>query len=248
MIKVILTLFLIGHFIGDFYLQSSDLAKKKNTSLKKLFKHSALYLLSIVFFITPIFSFSMLKWALVISLTHFIIDFFKSVIKKKVVVDAKLDIVVYLLDQTLHITVIIITTMAIYLYSDPISYSFFIEHMLSLFQADIMKTFSWILVLVVIIQPTSVTIKKMLNLYRPPESNRESEGHPNAGAFIGILERLIILLLLTLGQYSAIGFVLTAKSIARYNKIVEDPMFSEYFLLGTLLSTLLVVVAYILIF
>lgn len=62
----------------------------------------------------------------------------------------------------------------------------------------------------------------------------EEKGYPNAGALIGILERCIILLLLYMGQYSAIGFVPTAKSIARYNRIADDPKFSEYYLLGTL--------------
>lgn len=51
-----------------------------------------------------------------------------------------------------------------------------------------------------------------------------------------------------LGQYSAIGFVLTAKSIARYNKIVEEAEFAECYLLGTLLSTMLVIATYLLIF
>lgn len=64
---------------------------------------------------------------------------------------------------------------------------------------------------------------------------------------IGVLERCIILLMLSVGQYAAIGFVLTAKSIARYNKIGEDARFSEYYLLGTLLSTLLVIGMYLII-
>lgn len=73
-------------------------------------------------------------------------------------------------------------------------------------------------------------------------------GHPNAGAMIGILERTIIMLLLAVNQFAAIGFVLTAKSIARYNKIVEDPRFSEYYLLGTLSSVLLAVLTHFIIF
>lgn len=36
----------------------------------------------------------------------------------------------------------------------------------------------------------------------------------NAGRFIGSIERIVMLVLISLGQYSAIGFVLTAKSIA----------------------------------
>ena len=39
-------------------------------------------------------------------------------------------------------------------------------------------------------------------------------------------------------QYSAVGLVLTAKSIARYDRISKDQSFAEYYLLGTLLSTI----------
>jgi hypothetical protein len=70
------------------------------------------------------------------------------------------------------------------------------------------------------------------------------ENYNKAGAFIGSLERLIILLLISLGQYSAIGLVLTAKSVARYNKIADDKQFAEYYLLGTLLSALYALIIY----
>ena len=50
------------------------------------------------------------------------------------------------------------------------------------------------------------------------------------------------LLILSKDQYSALGFVLTAKSIARYDKIAKDERFAEYYLLGTLVSTLSVIV------
>lgn len=59
-----------------------------------------------------------------------------------------------------------------------------------------------------------------------------------------MLERVIVLLLLSAGQYAAIGFVLTAKSVARYNRISEDARFAEYYLLGTLLSTAMVLGVY----
>ena len=63
------------------------------------------------------------------------------------------------------------------------------------------------------------------------------KGFSNAGRFVGTLERMILLMLISLKQYSAIGLVLTAKSIARYDKIAKEPEFAEYYLLGTLLST-----------
>lgn len=49
---------------------------------------------------------------------------------------------------------------------------------------------------------------------------------------IGTVERIIMLFFLLMKQYSSVGLVLTAKSIARYNKISEDQEFAEYYLLG----------------
>ncbi len=61
-------------------------------------------------------------------------------------------------------------------------------------------------------------------------------------AVIWTVERFIMLLFLSKGQYAAIGFILTAKSIARYDKITKDEKFAEYYLLGILVSTLCVVI------
>lgn len=53
-----------------------------------------------------------------------------------------------------------------------------------------------------------------------------------------------MMLLLGIGQYTAIALVLTAKSIARYD-MLKDKQFAEYYLLGTLLSTLIVLSAFL---
>jgi hypothetical protein len=57
---------------------------------------------------------------------------------------------------------------------------------------------------------------------------------PNAGMYIGWLERLLILTAVLLQAPSMIGLILTGKSIARYPEMKEG--FAEYFLIGTLLS------------
>ena len=105
------------------------------------------------------------------------------------------------------------------------------------------------MLLLVIIQPASITIKILLNNFQPQEttSNDVKQGIPNVGAFIGMLERILILLMLTINEYSSIGLVITAKSVVRYKKISEDPIFSEYYLLGTLLSTIIVIIAFLMI-
>ena len=98
MTKIVLTLFLIGHVLGDFYLQSSELAVNKDESFKKLLKHSVVYLFSMMFVIIPVFSLKLFKWAFFISTAHFIVDLVKFLIKKKIVIDDKLDALAYLLE------------------------------------------------------------------------------------------------------------------------------------------------------
>ncbi|RGE68577.1 hypothetical protein, partial [Eisenbergiella massiliensis] len=85
-------------------------------------------------------------------------------------------------------------------------------------------------------------IGNLLNDYIKPKSkDSDRKNDRNAGRLIGTIERSIMLIFISLQQYSAIGLVLTAKSIARYDKIVKEPDFAEYYLLGTLLSTLAVI-------
>lgn len=66
----------------------------------------------------------------------------------------------------------------------------------------------------------------------------------NAGRWIGMSERLLIFVFVLLSQYSAIGFLIAAKSLLRYNdKAIAGeipPTYiskkSEYILVGTLMS------------
>ena len=64
----------------------------------------------------------------------------------------------------------------------------------------------------------------------------------NAGTVIGILERIITAVLILCGQYSAVGLVLTAKSVARFKQL-EDRDFAEKYLIGTLTSLALALIA-----
>ncbi len=60
---------------------------------------------------------------------------------------------------------------------------------------------------------------------------------------IGTLERLLIYIFVIVGQYSAIGFLVTAKSILRFGEIKSSAATGsdnrkepEYVLIGTLMS------------
>jgi hypothetical protein len=58
-----------------------------------------------------------------------------------------------------------------------------------------------------------------------------------AGARVGSLERVLVFLLILVGQWGVIGFVIAAKSIARFKEL-EDKAFTDYYLAGTFTSIL----------
>jgi hypothetical protein len=67
------------------------------------------------------------------------------------------------------------------------------------------------------------------------KSEIEKGGLPNAGMYIGWLERLLIVTAVLMQSPSTVGLILAGKSIARFPEM-KDPGFAEYFLIGTFLS------------
>ncbi len=63
----------------------------------------------------------------------------------------------------------------------------------------------------------------------------KSQGLKNAGEWVGYLERALVYVLIILDLSNVLGFVVAAKSIARFEEL-KDRKFSEYFLVGTLAS------------
>ena len=76
---------------------------------------------------------------------------------------------------------------------------------------------------------------------REQRANDEGIGVPAGelarGRLIGILERALVLTLVLLGQFGALGLVVAAKALARFRGL-DDRDFAEYFLIGTLASLL----------
>ena len=89
---------------------------------------------------------------------------------------------------------------------------------------------------VLVLRPTGALIGAVLTPWLASVSSKGSL--KKAGTLIGYLERALILTFVLLDQWGAIGFLLTAKSILRFNDIKGDEQrsLSEYVLLGTLVS------------
>lgn len=84
-------------------------------------------------------------------------------------------------------------------------------------------------------KPANVLIKAILQAFQiemPREDDEKERSLANAGKLIGITERYLSLLLILAGQYAAVGLIIAAKSILRFN----TPSRNEYILVGTLLS------------
>ena len=74
---------------------------------------------------------------------------------------------------------------------------------------------------------------------------QEKPGLPNAGKYIGWLERSLVLTFIVAGYPDGVGLLLAAKALARYPEIKNDVKghFAEYFLIGTLTSVSIALLA-----
>lgn len=248
MTHLTLLLWFAGHLLGDFYFQTSTLAIEKEISAKPLFIHCGIYLLTMIAVSIPVLSFNIFICAVILGFIHLIVDTGKFFIRKHHVLTHFQTIALYLGDQAIHILTILTVTAAVELSNVSITYIRVLEPIVNGLELNMIEIVSWAAILLLLFQPCSITIRKVLDYFEPETEEYTDEGIKNAGALIGILERFIILLMIYANQFTAIGFVLTAKSIARYNKISENPQFAEYYLLGTLFSSLLIIVSYYIIF
>ncbi|MBA2717964.1 MAG: DUF3307 domain-containing protein [Chloroflexi bacterium] len=67
-------------------------------------------------------------------------------------------------------------------------------------------------------------------------------GSARVGSTIGVLERILIVVFVLTGTDVAIGFVVAAKTLARF-RLLDDRDFAEYYLLGTLASVAIAIVS-----
>ncbi len=120
-------------------------------------------------------------------------------------------------------------------------YNLMLLNILNIVGISIQSIIILIVQILLVHKPTNILIVNIMQSYKPvSKEDDNTKNTKKAGRMIGTIERIIMLFFLLIEQYSSVGLVLTAKSIARYNKISEDKEFAEYYLLGTLLSTICV--------
>lgn len=255
-------LLLVCHLLGDYQLQSQALADAKASlktkpSKRAFFVHLLIHLVVMlvpIFLIVGAFRLSYLFLVMFVVAVHGLLDVGKNYLlrgfgRRSV----KMKGFLYLLDQSVHITAIFLIC-DVYIKIFPNAYKNPIPR-------DVLN---WLLLVVLTTKPANVTFKVLFQRFQLPDApNKElvterrktpvdenffDKTVPGAGAIIGNMERVLSAIFLHTNNIAAIGFVYTAKSIARFKHIEESKAFAEYYLIGTLYSILYVVVSYYLIF
>ncbi len=217
---MLFTKLFLAHLIGDFLLQPSRwvVHKEANKMASKfLYLHTALHFMVIMVLLWDL---DYWKLALSIAVFHYFIDlgklysnpFFKN------------KSVPFFIDQLLHMVVLYFCAF----YGNVIGQTL-----------AIIDKIDWPLVtsIVFVSFPTAIIMAKLLE-GMSDKIELDHKSLPNAGKYIGIIERLFVLVFIILGRWEAIGLLITAKSVFRFNDLKEsnNRKLTEYILIGTLLS------------
>lgn len=218
---ILLIKLLLAHLLGDFVWQPAswvaDKEIKKHTSVY-LYLHILLHGILAALLVWEI---SFIPYALLIAVTHGIIDLIKLNFQKP---NTKRSW--FVADQIAHILILI----GIVLLYENKSIIYFWE-----------DNGFWILLtgILFVTKPSSIIIRTIISIWSPENENTHADNSlANAGNYIGILERLFVLCFILTGHFEAIGFLLAAKSIFRFGDLKEakDRKLTEYVLIGTLIS------------
>lgn len=257
--KLILLFLLINHFIGEFYTSRDE--KQKDYDIKKLMVHGLTYAIP---FVVSMFVFSFERHAVqvfgMVIIIHFLLELGKNFTLNIFKTTTRLQSKVYIVNQLVHLGILVYTAYFYRLYAKYFIPFELLQNILLNLEIDFTLFCKWCLALIMVGIPSNLTFNRIFNSLKPIETNpvilddtqkKEIEDFRDSmkyGEVIGVLEKVLILILLSTGEYLTIGLVLTAKSIARYDKISKSKSFAEFYLIGTLASILTVVVIHKLVF
>lgn len=222
---IILLKLILSHLLTDFILQPKNWVNDRN---EKHFSSLKLYLHGLVTAVAVFIITGLQYWLVtsVILLTHIIIDGWKSYQKPTATF--------FVVDQLLHLLVIIICWYSIFFHFDDIK-NLWIQF------NDNVAAWKVITAVVFLTAPSGILIGQFTSQWRDRIENAESLA--NAGKWIGIVERIIVFIFVMNAQFSAIGLLVAAKGIIRFNEKERPEIKTEYLVIGTLMSIAFAVLA-----
>lgn len=227
---VLLLRLLVAHFIADFIFLPNDWVKERaerKINSKYLYLHTL-----IVFALTLLAAWSLsFLWAvLLITVSHYLIDMGKSYLEKDTPA-------VFIIDQSLHVLIIFVCWI---IYSSQYSH---LANDISYLFGDV-KFWMYVIAYLIMTMPASVFISNFTSRW-VSDVNGLDNSLKDAGKWIGIIERVLILTFIMLNQMEAIGFLIAAKSIFRFGELRNsgEQKKAEYILVGTLVSFSVAIIA-----
>lgn len=223
---VLLFQWLAVHFFADFVLQTKKLIQNKRHHKAAswfLYVHCLIHA-GLIYLFLP--NKSLWQIPVIIFVTHYIIDLWKLYQKENALT--------FFADQLLHIIVIIVVWLIWY---QPVNWiNTHIKSLLGNYNFWLIATAYLITVF-----PLAFILGYATQRWRKDieqKVNRSETSLSEAGKWIGIFERILVLTFVIVNHYEGIGFLIAAKSILRYNDIKSDIMRkeAEYILIGTLMS------------
>jgi len=217
---------IFAHLLGDFILQSRAMVRHKQRLKARswmLYLHCAIHGI-LVYLLSP--GWSLWQPAILVMVTHFVIDLWKLYQKD--------GIVYFIIDQFLHVLVLFILWCVFVAPAGWFSYNW-----MSVLQSQ--STWAIATGYLTVTFPLSLLLASATQRWRreAEEQNiRSSVSLNEAGKWIGIFERILVFTFVISGHFEGVGFLITAKSILRFNDIKgsEARKEAEYILIGTLMS------------
>lgn len=212
---------ILSHLITDFILQPNSWIEQRK---QKHFTASTLYIHCLV---TAVAAWAIIGWqywliAIIIFISHAIIDGWKSY--------QKTTNRYFIIDQLLHVLIIILCWYATFYTTLPIKKTW-VELQTNIFFWKALTGATFVTL------PAAILIAQLTKKWR--EKIDDADTLANAGKWIGIIERVIILILVLKNEYSSIGLLIAAKSIIRFNEKDRPEVKTEYLVIGTLISFIL---------
>lgn len=231
----ILIRLLVAHLLGDFFLQpDSWVTSKKEKKFRSIhhYLHALIHGVLAYLLLSQWNSFAI---PFIIFVTHLMIDLSKSHFKS--------DIRSFVLDQLAHFFVLLV--LAVGMQNSGYEFTQF-------WLKNLQNQNLWFIVLgyLLLTKPAGVLIQLWTKPWQKELKNTEDEDSlSNAGKWIGYLERILTFTFILVGQFSAIGFLIAAKSIFRFGDLTnsKERKNTEYILIGTFLSFTLAILIGILI-
>ncbi len=222
---LILIQLLLAHLITDFILQPNSWIKHKR---KYKVRSHFLVIHALIAGILSVILLQKIEWwyiGVIISVTHFLIDWWKLNKEKD-------NLKYFLLDQFFHLLVIAIVWL------------FLINGFSKIipFLQEFFNSTTALLIVgayLIVIFPAGFLIGKATKKWQTEIGEmHKKDSLDDAGRYIGIFERILVLSFILTNNFSAIGFLIAAKSILRFSDKSESGARkqTEYVLIGTLIS------------